>query len=323
LTTTPGFAATAPSLAERRLVIVGGKGGVGRTTIAAALALALARRGRRVLLAQTNAKERLSILLGTSPVGTAIARVRENLWAVNMTPQESLHEYGLMVLRFEAVYKAVLENRYAQKFVRAIPGLDEYSMLGKAWFHTTEELDGGEPRFHTVILDGPATGHLVAMLGIPQAILAAVPEGPLTRDARRARELLTDPKCTAALLVTLAEELPIAEVIDLHRAFETRLGIASARLVVNQLWPERFTRPGPATRALEALAATPAPTDPLLAPLVARAITTRERRRLNEQGLAVLAERLPLPQTHLPLLFARAFGAPEVDQLSRLLEEDL
>src|SRR5262249_8927886 len=97
----------------------------------------------------------------------------------------------------------------------------------------------------------------------------------------------------------------------------------STRLVVNQLWPERFTQPGPAARALDALAAVPGPRDPLLEPLVARAQATRQRRRLNDDGLAVLGDRIPLPQTRLPLLIARAFGAAEVDLLSRLLEEDL
>jgi anion-transporting ArsA/GET3 family ATPase len=99
------------SLLGKRLIILGGKGGVGRTTVAAALALVLARRGRRVLLAQTNAKERLSKLFNSAPVGPEMTRIRERLWAVNMTPAAALREYGLMVLRYETVYRAVLENR--------------------------------------------------------------------------------------------------------------------------------------------------------------------------------------------------------------------
>src|SRR6478672_10197131 len=98
------------SLFDKRLVVVAGKGGVGRTTVAAALAVAAARRGKRVLLAQTRSKERLSTLLGSPPVGPDLVRVRENLWAVDIFPEAALREYGLMILRSNLVYRAVFEN---------------------------------------------------------------------------------------------------------------------------------------------------------------------------------------------------------------------
>src|SRR4051812_39900834 len=120
-----------PTVFDKRLLIVGGKGGVGRTTVAAALALAAARRGKRVLLAQTRSKERLSTLLGGPPVMTDIVRVRENLHAVNIFPEAALREYGLMVLRSNMVYRAVFENRLSRAFIRAIPGVEDYSILGK------------------------------------------------------------------------------------------------------------------------------------------------------------------------------------------------
>jgi anion-transporting ArsA/GET3 family ATPase len=301
---------------------MGGKGGVGRTTVGAALALALARRGRRVLLAQTNAKERLSKLLGSGPVGPDLMRVRENLWAVNMNPNAALREYGIMVLKYETVYKAVLENRMVKYFVHAIPGLDEYSMLGKVWYHTTEEQALGEPRFHTVILDGPATGHLVSLLRIPQAILSAVPDSPLVRDARLAYELLTDPVRTAVVLVTLAEDLPVNEVTELYQKVKTELRMNPARLVVNQVWSDRFTKDGAPARVLQALEKATVPLDSVLNPLVARAQTARKRRLLNEKYLAKLAADVPLPQSRLPLCVSDDFGAAEVDMLSHLLEEE-
>jgi anion-transporting ArsA/GET3 family ATPase len=277
-----------------------------------------------VLLAQTNAKERLSKLLGCAPVGPELVRARDRLWAVNMTPAASLREYGLMVLRYETVYRAVVENRMVKYFLHAIPGLDEYSMLGKAWYHTTEEQALGEPRFHTVILDGPATGHLVAMLRIPQAILSAVPQSPLLRDAKAAQELLTDPARTQAVLVTLAEDLPTNEVTELFGVLRKDLGIESARLVVNQLWPDRFTKDGAPARVLSALDAAHAAEGPgELGKLIARAHTERTRRQLNERYLAKLAADIPLSQSRLPLLFSLDFGAAETEMLSHLLEEVL
>src|SRR4051812_25483444 len=114
-----------------------------------ALAAHLAARGRRTLFYQANAKDRLSALYGGPPSSEEIRAVRTNLWAVNTNPQAALHEYGLMVLRYESVYKMVFENRISRALVRAIPGLDDYSLLGKLWYHTTEEVSG-KPRFETI-----------------------------------------------------------------------------------------------------------------------------------------------------------------------------
>jgi anion-transporting ArsA/GET3 family ATPase len=306
-----------------RLIVLGGKGGVGRTTVAAALALALARRGRRVLLAQTNGKSRLPTMLGSAPIGDQLVRVRDRLYVVNMTPHAALHEYGLMVLKYETVYRAVFENRMARYFIRAIPGLDDYAMLGKAWYHTTEEQEAGEWRFHTVILDGPATGHVLAMLRIPGSILAAVPDGPLTRDARLAQELLTDPARCRMLLVTLAEDLPVNETLELDKAARA-MGLTVGGCVVNQVWPDRFTRDGAPKRVLDALDSVElAGAAPVLAPLRTRARTLRERRLLNERYLLRLDAELPVAQVHLPYVFTTDFAAADVEMLSRLLEEDL
>src|SRR4051812_1899794 len=151
-----------PSLLERRFIVLSGKGGVGRTTVAAALARAAADAGKRVLIAQASAAERLGRLFGRfGPVGTAVVTLAPGIEAVNMTPQSALHEYIIMMLRSELVYRALFENRAVRGFLGAIPGLDAYAMLGKAWWHTTEVLPGlpARPRYDLVILDGPASGH--------------------------------------------------------------------------------------------------------------------------------------------------------------------
>ena len=103
-------------------------------------------------------------------------------------PQSSIHEYGLKVLRSELVTRAVFENRAVRGLLGAIPGLDAYALLGKAWWHTTEMRDG-RPRYDLVIFDGPASGHAALMLRIPQAILNVMPKGPLAGDARAIKEL--------------------------------------------------------------------------------------------------------------------------------------
>lgn len=305
------------SLFDKRFVVIAGKGGVGRTTVAASLAVAAAAKGKRVLLCQTKAKERLSTLFGVPPVGTELARLRDRLWGVNMTPQAALREYGAMVLHSEFIAKQVLENKVSRAFLHAIPGLEDYSMLGKAWYHTTEEEQAGVPRWDLVILDGPATGHLITMLMIPQAILDAVPEGPLTRPARATLELMRDPRRAAMVLVTLAEDMPSNEVVELAKQQEATVRMPYGPLVVNQLYPPRFLT-GPSANAV---ASFPEDTgDPLLQPLVVAARTAQRRRALNERYLERLRRDLPLPQVHLPYLFKPHFGPEAIDELARRLE---
>src|SRR6185436_15968148 len=144
---------------EKRFLIVTGKGGVGKTTVCAAEALALAHKGKRVLVCMCNAKERLSTMLGSQLIGSEVVSVAQNVWAVNMDPEVALEEYGLMMLKSRALYKLLFDNRYVRTFFRAVPGMSEWSMLGKAWFHTTEVDDDGSHKYDVVILDAPATGH--------------------------------------------------------------------------------------------------------------------------------------------------------------------
>ncbi|HEY0711974.1 MAG TPA: ArsA family ATPase, partial [Polyangia bacterium] len=230
-------------LLSRRFIVVAGKGGVGRTTVAAALARVAHRAGKRVLLAQMESSDRLARLLGApAPVGADVTELEPGFFAVNMTPQTALHEYGLMVLHYEAITRALFENRAARGFLRAIPGLDAYAMLGKAWWHTTE-LRGVGPRYDLVIIDGPASGHAVRMLSIPKAILAAVPKGPLARDALAMQTLFTDAERSALLIVTLPEELPALETATLARDVRTEIGMPLGPLVVNGVPAAEFAAP--------------------------------------------------------------------------------
>lgn len=312
------------SLLDKRLILVVGKGGVGRSTVAAALAAATARRDRRTLLYEANANDRFGDFFGTAPVGADIARLRGQLYAVNTNPANALEEYGMMVLRFRRVYQAVFENRLTKYFLRAIPGLDDYSILGKAWFHTTEQR-AGRPAWDTLVFDMPASGHSLSMLRIPKAIMATVPDGPLTRDARAVRQMLADPAHTAVVLVTLAEEMPSNEARELAGALERELGIAVAHLVVNQVYPTRFEDDSIPAQVLAALSASAQVETGKgdLGALRAHAELARGRRLLNETYLAQLERALPVPQTRLPYLFVPSMGLAEIEELSRLLEARL
>ncbi|HEY4239290.1 MAG TPA: ArsA family ATPase [Kofleriaceae bacterium] len=297
---------------DRRLILVVGKGGVGRSTVAAAIAARLAASGQRTLLYETNANDRFGTYFGRAPVGTEPVQLAPNLFAVNATPASALEEYGVMILRFKSVYDMVFENRVTKAFLRAIPGLDEYALLGKAWFHTTEE-KRGKPAWDTVVFDMPASGHSMSMLRIPWVITQTVPDGPLTRDARTIQALLTDPARTAALLVTLAEEMPVNEAIELEGKL-TALGIVPQQLVVNQLYPRHFPADGPASKILDALANDYG----LLSPVrevASHALLSRDRRLLNERYLGELRRRAKTPLGELPMLFVPAIREPQLAQL--------
>lgn len=279
--------------------------------------------GRRTLLYQASAKEKLSQLLGGPRVGEQLVEVRENLWAVNTNPGAALHEYGLMILRYETIYRMVFENRVTKSLLRAIPGLDDYSIIGKMWWHATQEEEDGSLRWDTVVFDAPATGHALTMFKIPSAILEAVPDGPLTRDAVRVRRLLEDPDQTSVVLVTLAEEMPTNEAIELHDRLHTDLHMHPACLVVNQLYPDRFTaHTGPA-RVLSALLSggEEVARDSVLSQVLPAARTIYLRRELNERYLARAREKIKLPEVHVPLLLVPSLGNEEVDAIARIIEE--
>ncbi|HEU4615226.1 MAG TPA: ArsA family ATPase [Kofleriaceae bacterium] len=298
------------------MILVVGKGGVGRSTVAAAIAGQCASRGHRTLLFETNANDRFGSYFDKPPVGTELAQLAPNLWAVNTNPAAALEEYGLMILKFRSVYEMVFENRVTKAFLRAIPGLDDYALLGKAWFHTTEERRG-KPIWDTVVFDMPASGHSVSMLRIPWVITDTVPEGPLTRDARTIKDLLCDRARTAAVLVTLAEEMPVNEAVELEGKL-VELGIVPQHIVCNQIYPQHFPPGAPVTRVLDALAADPSLASPLRE-LTEHSTLSRDRRLLNERYLDELRRRARTPVEELPMLFAPTLDAAHVRTLGSLL----
>jgi anion-transporting ArsA/GET3 family ATPase len=305
------------SLFEKRLILVLGKGGVGRSTVAAALAASTARKGRQTLLYETNAKDRYSQFFEAPEVGGEPTQLRPNLYAVNTDPGLALKEYGLMVLRFERVYKLVFENRLTKYFLRAIPGLDDYALLGKAWFHTTET-KRGKNVWDTLVFDMPASGHALSMLKLPSVILEAVPEGPLTRDARKLRDLLLDKRRTAIVMVTLAEEMPSNEATEVTEFLRDELGLDITHLVINQVHPDHFPHGSPAARVLAELEKAEG-LDAELADLTAHGALGRSRRELNERYLSVLANNFTAPSAQLPYLFTPLLGPDNIDILSGLL----
>lgn len=236
-------------LQHRRLIVLSGKGGVGRTTMAAMFGLGIAERGRKVLVATTGHDDRLAWMLGADRLDTTPRAVAPGLYIQRLEPQHCIREYGGLVLRSQRMSSAVFDNRVIRKLLRAIPGLDDFAVMGKAW-HEAER--GTE--FDTVVFDGPATGHLLYTLEVPQAILSAIPKGPLTKEAEYIQSCLQDPSRVEAVLVGLPERWPLTELSELGSALRHRVRMSVATIIVNGLWPTGLPRlcgDGPLANAIE------------------------------------------------------------------------
>jgi len=310
------------TLTDLRFVVVSGKGGVGRTTVAVTLARVASAAGKRVLLAAAAATDRIGRMFGQSqPLGPDIVALAPGVDGVNITPASSLHEYGLKVLRSELITRAVFENRAVRSLLGAIPGLDAYALLGKAWFHTTEVRDG-RPRYDLVIFDGPASGHAGLMLRIPQAILNVMPKGPLAGDARAIRELLADPARAALMIVTLAEDLPAREALELAAQARGPLGVALGPLIVNALPTDALS-----TSALDTvMAAATARGDARDARLQATlrlAAGVRAHREAADRVLAALKRDIGLPMITLPRIPTAEIGPAIIAELTPHLAEQM
>lgn len=305
-----------PALLDHRFLFVVGKGGVGKTTVAASLGLAAARKGKRTLVALVNAKERLSSLYECPPIGEKIVNVAPNLDAVNMTPAAALEEYGMMVLKIRALYEAVFGNRFVRAFLRGTPGIEAWAMLGKAYFHAVGHGPDGRGDYDLVILDAPATGHGLEMLRVPQVIVDVAPPGLLRREAERALELFRDPKRAGCVVVTLPEDMPTNETLELHAALVDDLRLPVPALVVNQLLPKLFTpEERPLITGLPAKLAEHSP----IASLATAGRTRALREAVQEASLQRLAT-LPTPRLSLPRIFEPELGRTHVESLSHAFD---
>jgi anion-transporting ArsA/GET3 family ATPase len=311
-----------PGLETRRFLFVTGKGGVGKTTVSGAMALAYAARGKRVLVALPHTKERLSAILGSPPIGDEIIQAAPNVWAVNLSPEKALVEYGHIILKVRALTSAVFDNRYTKTFFRAVPGLYEWAMLGKAWYHTTEKLPDGSNRFDIVLFDAPATGHGLDMLRVPKVILDVVPPGVLRRDAEAAWALFRDPSRSGVVVVTLPEEMPTTETIELVHSIRSELGLPVLQVIANGVLPALFPHEDRVVMMQHPeLLGVDAPARAVGTPEAA--LVAGARRAVREEVQAESLHRLiqglgALPHYELPFLFDDASTAAGTRRLAKM-----
>lgn len=289
------------NLFDMRFIVNTGKGGVGKTTLSVAMAQAFARRGKRVLIMQMNVPDKLGPLYGRAPIhGDVPVLLDRNIWVVNPTPQEAMREYALMILRFRTLYKAAFENRLVSRFLRMMPGLPELVMLGKAYYHE-KELEGSKPRWDVVILDAPATGHGMFLLQIPQVITESIAGGLMADEARKMGALLRDKTRTMLNIITLAEELPINESVELKARLDRDVGIQVGYVVANHIYPRVFN--DAEGRQLQTLLDEEGGGRTGLGAMLAAGVFRYRRRALQDHYLARARKELALPVVEAPFIF--------------------
>lgn len=232
------------ALLDHRLIIVTGKGGTGKTTVATAAALAAAAAGKRVVLAELGDLEHIPRLLVSDPppVGYEGKELRPGLTVMRIDPFDALADYLGLQLGMRAPVKMALRSRAFRQFLEATPGWRELISLGKIWHLEQTKNEDGSPTWDLIVVDAPATGHGLTLLDVPRVVASAVRRGPLHGNAIAVEELIRDAKRTLLLPVALAEELPARETAELTQRVQRDLSIAIDRVVVNGIAPAPFPR---------------------------------------------------------------------------------
>lgn len=243
----PSDAATRlEQLLSARFVIVTGKGGTGKTTLAAALARVAAASGKRVLLAETGAGP-----VGRSPVRAALGDegqpgvvephpAGDNLWTVLLTPESGHRAFLRDVLPLGFLADRAMKAEPLRRFLSAAPAFAELGVLYKGLKLVRAERSRGVPLFDLVVFDAPATGHALAFATLPQLLLRIIPGGPIGRAAREGISLLHDPQHTRAVVATLPEALPVSEALELAEGLR-RSNLAVHGVVANLVPHDPFT----------------------------------------------------------------------------------
>lgn len=271
------------TLARRQLVVVTGKGGVGKTTVSAVLGRALASAGRRTLVVEVDPRENLHQMFGLPPSGGAIVEAGPRVWVQNLKPRQVLDEIVRERLPLEMLTRRVLESSIYQHFSAAAPGMKEVAILGHAWRLLNGHGGTGAPKLDTVVLDAPATGHGVSLLAAPLLVAEVIRRGPFAEMGTELARFVSDPERCGIVVVTQAEEMPVQEAIELRQALRERVQRDAEALIVNGLYP-----PAP-----------PAPPEGQDDELVS---LWRRRRKLNEEEMARLVAGWEGPRIELPLL---------------------
>jgi len=305
------------ALLDKRLIVVTGKGGVGRTTISAALGLAAARAGKRTMIAEVAQQERLSRAFRREGLGYSEARLAPNLYGMSIDPQRALDEYlGQQV--GDRLAGLLFRNRIFEYFTAAAPGVRELTTVGKVWELAQQQRRSHADPYDLVIMDAPASGQGLATLRAPRTFGEIARVGPIRRRAEMIHEFLRDPARTAVVSVALPQEMPVNETLEFRVKLRREMGMRTDVVVVNSLLPDRFSSEE-AERIEEVNGGHGAPE---VGAALRAALSEHRRARGQRVQLRRLKKEVPDAVT-LPYLFEPELGLKDFERLSAELERKL
>jgi anion-transporting ArsA/GET3 family ATPase len=301
------------------VVIVAGKGGVGKTTVTAALAVTAARAGLRVLVVEVEGKSGLPSMFGAPPLVYEEVPLADGIQARFLTPDAALVDY-LVSHGMKRISKRLVASGALEVVATAVPGMKDILVLGKV--KSVEEARSAD----IVIVDAPAAGHAVTFLLSARGLLDAVRVGPIRKQAADVVDLLEDPARCQVLLVTTPEETPVTESIETAFAIEDRAGVALGPIVVNGCFApmdgvDEHDDVDAVQRDAQAAGRFVSERE---ARDLARAASFRaERHEVQREQVARLGGRLPLPQINLPFVFCPDIGPSELEVLADAMTQGI
>lgn len=311
----------AASLLDRRLLFVTGKGGVGKSTVAASLALLASQHGKRVLVCDVDAKGDLADFFETAPLRFEEREVLPHLFGMSMDTEESLKQYLSLQMHVPFVTRLGPIAKMFEFVAIAGPGVKEIVTIGKLAWEVREQ------HYDLVVVDASPTGHIVGQLASPQAINELVQVGLVRNQTQWMLDILGDPARTGVVVVATPEEMPVSETIDLSHRLAAETNVDLAAVVVNRVLPELFGRKE--EELFQRVAAKPAVLGEALGgdadTLVAAAELAMRLRRTRAGHLERLRQGIDpaVPLLYVPYLFVKAHGLRATHKVAEALSEEL
>lgn len=310
-------------LLDRKLIFVTGKGGVGKSTIAAALALLGSQRGKRTLVGELDSKGNLADFFETGPTQYKEREISPGLFAMTMNTEDSLKEYISLQLKLPMLAKIGPLARTFDFVANAAPGVKEIVSVGKFIWEVRQG------HYDLIVVDASATGHIVAQLAAPQAINELVQVGLVSQQTGWMLDILRDPAQTGVVIVAAPEEMPVNETLELATKLEQETVVDLAAVVVNRVLPELFGRGEEeifeALRAPERVAALADAVGGPVEHVLDGADLAVTLRRTRSAHLARLRDELApdVPLLYVPYLFQRTHGVRATRNVAEHLGAEL